>query len=471
MRVEPERQGRVPPTRPWRWLTRTAVPALVGLALLMLAPLTMAQTVGSDLLAVCNDALQSNAGYRAARAEFEAARELLPQAHGKLLPQLGVRAQYDWLHESISGSYYGVVDIDRDDDFDQLLYGARLSQALYQPGLVLAKQQASLRVQQAELKLRGEQDRLLLSVAEAYFTVLAAEDALRFARAETLALREQLDQMRAQEAAGLAIDAHVKAAQAQQELAVAREVEALDAVANAVTRLEALGGRSYDRLWRLPLNVLLLPPQPADVDVWTARAESDNLLIQAQRLGVEFADLGYERARKAQWPVLDLVADAFRLDSGGGAAGQRDEDQERIGVVLTLPLYAGGQIEATKRQTLALHTQAEAQLEDVRTQVVRDTRIAYRNSSSGLQRVEAHKRALDAAIAAEASTRGGFEAGTLSNTDLLTAIERRYAAERDHANARYLFLMASLRLKSLAGNLLVADMAQINRMLEAPARP
>ena len=217
--------------------------------------------------------------------------------------------------------------------------------------------------------------------------------------------------------------------------------------------------------------MMLVPPQPADVEVWTARAENDNVLIQAQRLGVRFADLGHQRARKAQWPVLDLTADAFRLDSSGGLAGQRDEAQERIGVVLTLPLYAGGQIEATKRQTLALQMQAEAVLEDAHAQVMRDTRIAYRNSSSGLQRVDAHKRALDAAIAAEASARGGFEAGMLSNTDLLTAIERRYAAERDHANSRYLFLMASLRLKSLAGNLLVADLAQINRMLEAPALP
>src|SRR5690606_35305660 len=124
----------------------------------------------------------------------------------------------------------------------------------------------------------------------------------------------------------------------------------------------------------------------------------------------------------AQWPVLDLVADAFRLDSDGGAAGERGENQERIGVVLSLPLYSGGQIEATKRQMLALESQALAELDDVRAQVIRDTRIAFRNSTSGLRRVDALKRALDAAIAAEESTRGGFEAGTLASTDLLTAI-------------------------------------------------
>ncbi|MES0875436.1 TolC family outer membrane protein [Sinimarinibacterium thermocellulolyticum] len=466
MRVDTQGQGRVRAIHSRRWRSRAAV-----CVLLACAPTTFAQTGDGDLLAVCNDALQNNAGYRAARAEYQAARELLPQAQGKLLPQLGLRAQYDWLHEHITGDYFGVIGIDREDHFDQSSYGVRLTQALYRPDAVLAKQQAALRVQQAELKLRAAQDQLLLEVAEAYFTALAAEDALRFARAETLALREQLAQVRSREAAGLAIDAHVKAAQAQLQLALARETEAVDAIANALTRLEALAGRPYSRLRGLPPNLTLLPPQPADVEVWTARAERDNPWIRLQHLGVDLAALGHERARKAEWPVLDLLADAFRLDAGGGAAGERDEDQTRIGVVMTLPLYAGGQVEATKRQTLALQSQAAAELDDVRARVLRDTRIAYRNSASGLLRVEAHKRALDAAIAAEASTRGGFEAGTLSNTDLLTAIERRYEAERDHANARYRFLMASLRLKSLAGNLLVADLAQINRVLEAPGPP
>ncbi|MFC4250998.1 TolC family outer membrane protein [Sinimarinibacterium flocculans] len=468
MRVEPNAQRRSQPVRAWRSvLARAAARALL---LTAWAPV-MAQDTASDLLAVCNDALQGNAGYRAARAEFLAARELLPQAKGKLLPQLGVRAQYDWLHEHITGDYYGIVDIDRDDDLDQLLYGARLSQALYQPGLMLGKAQASLRVQQAEYKLRGAQDALLLAVAEAYFTVLAAEDALLFARAETLALREQLAQVRAREASGLATDADLKTAQARYEIAVARQTEALDAVANATTRLEAIGGRRYERLWRLPLNLLLVPPQPAEVEVWIARAEAENTLIRMQALGVDIAELGYERARKAQWPTLDLVGDAFSLESSGGLAGERNEDQERIGVMLTLPLYTGGQLESAKRQALALQTQAEALRDDARTQVLRDVRIAYRNSSAGLQRVDALKRALEATIASEQSTRAGFEAGTLSNTELLTAVERRYAAERDHANARYRFLISSLRLKSLAGNLLVADLAQINRMLEAPRLP
>src|SRR5690606_38060121 len=62
----------------------------------------------ADLLSVCNDALQFNPAYRAARADFRVAGDLIHQATGKLLPQVGVRAQYDWINEKISGNYYGL---------------------------------------------------------------------------------------------------------------------------------------------------------------------------------------------------------------------------------------------------------------------------------------------------------------------------------------------------------------------------
>ncbi len=424
----------------------------------------------SDLLTISNDALQANAGYRAARAEFVAARELVPQAAGKLKPQVGARLQYDWIHEDIDGDYYG-FPIDRDDDFTQLLYGARLTQALYQPGLVLGKAQAERRLQQAGHALRAQQDALLLAVSEAYFGVLAAEDAELFARAEVQALSQQLDQVQSRVDSGLSTDAEFKAAVAQHEIALAAEAEAADAVANTRSYLESLTGQHYQTLRRLPTHVQLVPPQPEDADTWIARAKAENPLVRGQTLAVEIAGMDRQRANRAQWPTLDLVGDAYRFDSGGGATGKRDESQERIGVVMSLPIYVGGQIDATKRQAIAMETRAEAMLDEVIAQVIRDVRIAHRKSSAGLLRVNALKRAVDAATAAEAATRSGYDAGTLTNADMLTAVERRYAAERDHAAVRYGFLLSSLKLKALSGNLLVADLAQINSMLETPATP
>ncbi len=426
----------------------------------------------TDLLAVSNDALQFNPGYAAARAELAAAQETVPQAVGKLLPQVGFQTQYDYVHESVEGDYYGVANIDRSDDFDRWVYGAKLKQALYQPSLFIGRKQAELKVQRAGLTFQAEQDALLMQVVEAYFGVLASEDAVAFAGAEMLAVGQQRDQVRARARAGLATDADTKAATAQYELAVANQTDAGVALDNALARLEALTGRYYGQVKRLPLNLLLIPPQPQQEQVWIDRARQANPTLLAQQIALEVAKLEYDKSRKLRWPTLDLVGQTFALDSGGGITGQRDERSERIGVVLDLPLYSGGQISATKRQSLALQERAEALYDDARARVVRDTRIAYRNSSAGLQRVAALKRALDAAVAAEEATRAGFDAGTRTSADVLSAVERRYAAERDHSASRYQFLTASLRLKQLSGNLLVADLAQINRMLEyRPSAP
>ncbi|TJY56729.1 hypothetical protein E4T66_19405 [Sinimarinibacterium sp. CAU 1509] len=422
----------------------------------------------ADLLTASNDALQYNPEYVAARAEFVAARELVPQAKGKLLPQLGLKSQYDFVHESVSGDYYGVVDIDRDDDYHRWTYGAQLQQALYHPELTIGLDQADLKLQQAGYKLQAAQDALLIGVSDAYFGLLAADDAVRFADAELRAVGEQLDQVRVRASSGLATDADVKDALAQFELANASQTDAQNAQANAIARLEALTGRSYAHVKRLPATLKLVPPQPLDETVWTARAEQVSVAVLLQKVTLQIADLDHEKARKMAWPKVDLVGAAFGLDSSGGISGERDEDQERIGVMMNMPLYTGGQISATKRQTLAMQERAQALYDNAVVSAVRDTRIAYRNSASGLQRVEALKRAVDATIASEDAMRAGFDAGTRTTADVLAAVERRYAAERDYAAARYKFLVNSLRLKQVSGNLLVADLAQINRLLQAP---
>lgn len=450
-------------------LRQTSLWAVLLCAAWGAAPAQAAATV--DLLAVCNDALQANPAYRAARAQYRAAQEIVPQAKGKLLPQLGVTARYDWIDEQIKGNYYGVVDYDNDDQFDRLYYGATLTQALYRPELYAENQQAKLRASQAEHVLQAQQDVLLIQVSEAYFGLLAAQDAVAFSAAEVQALSVQLEQVRARVDSGLATDADLKGAQALYEMATANEVEARNAVANATARLEAITGHSYPAIKRLPLNMTLLAPEPADENVWIKRAESDNPGVLAQRLGVTVAALDQHKADRLAWPKLDLVGMAFGLDAGGGATGERDEVQQQIGVALSMPIYAGGQISATRRQAEALSERAVATLDDGIAQITRDTRIAYRNAAAGLTRVNALKRALDATIASEQATRSGYDAGTLSSTDVLQAVERRFGAERDHALARYQVLLSSLRLKLLAGNLLVADLAQINRILVDPVMP
>lgn len=444
----------------------SAVALLTGTATVAQEPAPEFQAQGPvDLLTVCNDALNFNPKYAAARATFLAAKQLIPQAKGKLLPQLNAFGLYDHISDTVEGDYYSLADIRFDESFDRFIYGATLEQALFRPDLFIGKNQAELRVRQASYALEAAQDALLIDVVETYFGVLAAQDALAFSRAEIEALREQVQQLDSRVTAGIATDAELKAARARYELARADEMEAENAVLTSTARLEALTGKPYPEIRRLPVNLVLEAPEPRDERAWIRRTEASNPSVLSQRAAAEVSRLEYEKAQKLGWPNLDISGAYYKLDADGGISGGREQTQERIGLRLRVPIYAGGQISATMQQSHELQKGAEALVAEVTAQAVRDTRVAYLNSLSGLQRVAALERAVEAAVSAESAIRAGYGAGTRSNSELLDSVGNRYRAERDHASARYKTLVNSLRLKQLSGQLLTADLAQLNRLL------
>lgn len=423
----------------------------------------------ADLLSICGDALQLNPAYEAARAQFFAARQLLPLARGKLLPQLEAGAQFAWTHDDTDVTYYDIYHVSVNDTYTRTVYGAQLTQALYRPDLFLGLSKAEMQQKQASFGLDAAQDGLLIEVAQAYFAVLAARDALVFAKAETKTLAEQLDYISSRAEAGLATQANVKEAQAAHELAIADQTAAENTLAAARMSLEALTGKSYGELKVLPPNTPLAPPQPLDESVWVQRAQSENPQVLASRAALEIAKIERRVAQVGRYPKVDIVGTAYSLDNGGGITGDRNQDDAQIGIKFGMPLFTGGQLTAAIRGAEELQKKAEADERNAVAKAVRDTRIAYLNSSAGLQRVLALRRAVEAAIEAEASARAGYDAGTLTNADVLDAIDRRYQAEANYANARYMFLVNSLKLKQSAGNLLTADLAQINRLLQSPA--
>ncbi|SEQ05991.1 outer membrane protein [Solimonas aquatica] len=428
----------------------------------------------ADLLSISTEALQLNAAYQSAVKAYEAAQELVPQARGRLLPQLSASGAYDWQRQHVEGTLFGFPGVDNTDTFGRYYYGAQLTQAVFKPQLFYGLSTAELKVKQAEYSLSAAQDALLIEVAQTYFGVLGARDALFVAKAKTVAVQEQLDHVKARADAGLATLADVKTAQASYEITAADLADASNTLRAAQMRLEAITGKSYAKLKVLPDEVRLTPPNPLNEQDWVTRAGTQNPSVLAQQAAMEVAKVEARAARGARYPQIDLVGAAYALnsdDSGSGIPGKRREDDERIGLRMNVPLFSGGTVSATIRQADVLKEKAVSDVEATRARVTRDTRIAYLIASTGLTRVQALKRAVEAAVDAEQSARAGYESGTRNNTDVLDAVEKRYGAERDYAAARYQFLINSLRLKQQAGNLLTADLAQINQLLQDSMLP
>jgi outer membrane protein len=101
-----------------------------------------------------------------------------------------------------------------------------------------------------------------------------------------------------------------------------------------------------------------------------------------------------------------------------------------------------------------------------RRAVVRQSREAYNGVISGISRVKALKQALVSGQKALESTEAGYEVGTRTTVDVLNVRRDLFRAKRNYANARYEYILSSLRLKQAAGTLNQNDLAQINTWLE-----
>jgi outer membrane protein len=432
-----------------------------------------------DLLSVYTKALDGNPEYQSVIATYQQALEAKPQALAKLLPQIGLSGDLTTASQMLSGRFFvgaGIgtgtgSDVNRSDSFNQVGYQVGLTQVLFDRGLYLSLDTAELEVSRAAILSYDAQDVLRIGVAEAYFGALAADDELRFAEAEKTAIAAVLAQTRDRAASGLVADAELQIAQAQLDLAESALIAAQNGVSVSRVQLELLsGGTRFGPLKVLSDDYAPGPPTPDSIDEWVKRATSQNLQLKAQKLATELARKGIDRAEGLRWPRLDaLAAYTYQYAEGGisngiGADGNRTTD-ERIGVQLKVPIFAGGAISSGIRAAQAGLTRAEADEAAKRNQAQRLVQIAFLNSSAGISRVRALRQAVASTRASEEATRVGFEVGTRTNGDLLLALRGRFRAERDYSRARFDVILNTLRLRAAAGSLSHADLLAVNGAL------
>lgn len=436
---------------------------LLATLILCMAPLAQAE----DLIEVYEIAAQNDPQIRAAEAAYQAAREATPQARASLLPQINASYQLNEQDQTISDADNTALNGNNDSSSDG--WTLRLDQSIYNHQYWVALSQASDTVAQAEAELAAARQALFTRVAEAYFAVLAAEDTLRFAQAEKEAIARQLEQTERRFEVGLIAITDVKESQAQYDLAVAAEIDAINVLDNARESLQVLTGRYLDNLAPLGENLPLASPDPMDLQAWEERAMEQNLSLRAARFATERARREIQRQRAGHYPTFDLVASYSEFDNSstriGGVTSDFTSEDTAIGVQANLPIFSGGRTSSLTSQARSLFQQAQEELELTRRETARLTRASYLNVMSDISRVKALEQALISTRTAAEATQAGFEVGTRTSVDVLLALRETYRAERDYASARYTYIQNTLRLKQAAGMLAREDLEAVNNWL------
>lgn len=435
--------------------------ALLALLLCGAVAPAAAMTLGQAL----QRAADHDPSVASAQALYDAEREAGELDRGTLRPVLSASGRYEYARTESDGVFGAATD-----RYNSWSTQLQARQPLFRLDWFARGDRAEARDALAEINLADRKQQLLRRVAERYFGVLNAQDQVRQAVAEAEAVRESLEDTRKRYEVELVPGTDLKEAQARDDLAQARLLSARRSLENARDALDETTGNGRVALPQLPEGTHFPPLQPASVDEWirAARDSSPRIAIARQNVAVAEAD---RRSRVSDAaPTLDLVATAGRDDSSDYLFGQ-EVDDARVGVQLSVPLYAGGVVQAAKRQASAQLRFSQAELNRVSLETERQTRQLFNQVQTAYVEVDAYGRALGSAQAAETATRAGYEAGTRTITDVLDAQSRTVQARLNYDNTRYSLLLSLLQLKEAVGRLSEKDFAEIDRLLQYPVTP
>src|SRR5438874_4224325 len=261
----------------------------------------------ADLLTIYRDARVSDPVYQAARAQYAATREKLPQARAGYLPLVTgtVSVFRNEVEREIAGDLY----------YTTKTYAVTLSQPVFRVQNLIAISQAEQQVLQAEAVLANAQQDLALRVAQAYFDVLLARDNVALSESQKTAIAEQLAQAKRNFEVGTSTIVDTLEAQARYDQATAKEISDKNDLEVKIRALEVLVGSLPPGLVPLADPLVLAPPQPNDVEAWVRAATDVSYNIAIARANYEFLRQEVNRQRAAHLPTLDLSGSATRTEN------------------------------------------------------------------------------------------------------------------------------------------------------------
>ncbi|MCO7570339.1 MULTISPECIES: TolC family outer membrane protein [Pseudomonas] len=439
-----------------------------GMAWAAEAPLT----TRTDLVSVYQEAVDNNADLAAARAQYGAQKEVVPQARAGLLPNLSAgadinntRTKFD--EPSMASTRSGNV------------YQATLAQPLFRADRWFQLQAAKDINEQASLQLSATEQNLILQSAENYFAVLRAQDNLASTKAEEAAFKRQLDQSNERFDVGLSDKTDVLQAQASYDTARANRILAQRQVDDAFEALITLTNREYNSIQGIVHTLPVLAPTPNDAKAWVDTAARQNLNLLASNYAVSAAEETLKQRKAGHAPTLDAVAQYKKGDNDAlGFSNPNpltrygsDVEQRSIGLQLNIPIYSGGLTSSQVRESYSRLSQTEQQRESLRRQVVENTRNLHRAVNTDVEQVQARRQSIISNQSAVEATEIGYQVGTRNIVDVLDAQRQLYTSVRNYNNSRYDYILDNLRLKQAAGTLNPGDLQDLSRYLKADYNP
>lgn len=307
----------------------------------------------------------------------------------------------------------------------------------------------------------GRVQELILRVTGAYLDALYAGEQLALVKAQrdTYIEQQKVNTRLFEKGEGTKTD--MLETQARLDLAEAQLLEAEDNQRNARATLATLIGSDAGELDQLRDNFRIAPLPEGGFDTLKKSLLENNPEVKAQTFAVESARQEYNKARSGHTPRVDFIASYSKGNADTLNTYTQESTNRSLGVQVNIPLYSGGAVNAQMRQATAGVEKARFDLQAKIDKLTLDLRKDYATIVSSAVRIPALEKAVASAKLLVQATEQSIKGGVRINLDLLNAKQQQYTSQRDLAQARYNYLVSTLKVRSSAGTLGPEDVREI----------
>ncbi len=430
-----------------------------ALCSLMLLGLTAGAGRADDLQSVYRQAVDTSPVIAQARAQLDSEVAGKSLARADLHPHVNGFASGGMNTGYVTG--FGPTPISTGYHSD--LFSVSLTQLLFNGQTLAALKEADSRIEAGEAALAYAQQSVALQVTQVYFGMLQAQANERVAEQQASLLQSIADQTNTSLKVGTGDIISVQEAQSQLDAAQADLIAAKNAVEVARGQLEQLTHHRAGTL-RDVKTLQALGPEPGELGPWLDTALKNQPLLQQARATLRATEERVEYERRARWPTLTLSG--VGQHAVGTLLPPLGFDQAGASLNLSIPIYEGGSTRAAIRQAEALSRASRDSEANLRDGIRLATQTAFVNLQNSVAQFHARQQSVNSARVALDGTRTGYEIGTRSIVDLLTAATNYAAAQRNYYLALYTQIVTRVQLKAAAGILAPQDIESLNGLLD-----
>lgn len=321
--------------------------------------------------------------------------------------------------------------------------------------------QGKVQAEQGQHIYASSTNEVTVRVVSAYMDALFAQDQLALSKVSRNMYQEQMhvNDRLFQKGEGTKTD--MLETQARLDLAEAQVSEAEDNLLASRETLAGIIGMDPGPLDQMVDNFRPVVLDMASFDDWAKMARDHNPELRAARLAVENARLDIQRNKAGHYPRIDFTATYERDDAAQVTTYTQSSVNRAIGVQVNIPIYQGGAISATVRQSADAYEKAQSDLDARTSKVLVELRKAHSIAVSSTNKIQALEKAVTSGQLLMTATEQSIKGGVRINLDLLNAQQQLYTSQRDLAQARYSYLIGILRLRAAAGTLDRASVREV----------